>query len=492
VMANSLVLYVNFGGEPALAADLNDYVMQSFIEQLRNQRVDVEEDKFVRHVYRAELRSFERGIYGRLRTTNPAEYEQKEIELLERKVLAHDHHLQASLRYATRSLKRQVVIFLDNIDQRDFEFQEKVFLIGQSLAETWPATVFLSLRPETFHRSRSVGSLTAYQPRVFTITPPKIAEVIDKRLRFCGDLVQDDEIRGRLLPEPLHPQADTLATYLTILRRSFERNRGLREFVENISGGNVRAALGLLNTFVGSGHVDTHKIFDIFATSGTYTIPLHEFVRAVIYGDYQHYEPPASPIANLFEISTDDGREHFLLVMLLAHVERAGDVGQTGGFVAVDDLLRFAQTFGFMPAQAEFALRHAVDTRLMQLNPEDAREHGRAYRITTVGAYTYRRLLGRFVYIDAVVSDTPVVDEAFAADLKDCRDIADRVARAEIFRRYLDSQWRRIEGATPFDWEPVSAQLRRDLDYITRRVDLPPLEADETIAATEEGATSAK
>lgn len=117
-------------------------------------------------------------------------------------------------------MKRQIIVFLDNIDQRDADFQEQVFLIGQSLAEAWPATVFLSLRPDTFYRSRNVGSLTAYQPRVFTIAPPDIKQVIDKRLRFCAGLVNDPLMRQQLMPQALDQQAATLGVYLDILARS--------------------------------------------------------------------------------------------------------------------------------------------------------------------------------------------------------------------------------------------------------------------------------
>jgi hypothetical protein len=471
VMANSILLYINFGGEPALADDLNEYVMERFVEQLRESDIDVEADKFVRNVYKAELRSFETGVHGRLKKADPAAFAVKEVELLERKLSARDRHLQASLRHASRSLKQQIVVFLDNIDQRDFDFQERVFLIGQSLADTWPATVFLSLRPDTFYRSRNIGSLTAYQPRVFTISPPDTGSVIDKRLSFCSALVSDPAERERIMPDALDQQAQTLARYLGIIQKSFRRSRDLAELVENLSGGNVRAALGFLNTFVGSGHVDTKKILDKAEETGGYMVAHHEFLRAIMYGDYRHYDPAASPIANLFEISTRDGREHFLLPIVLAHIERSGVVGRREGFVGVEDLLDLTQALGYLPSQTEFALRHAVDKRLIQLNPSRNDETVRRYRITTVGAYTYKRLLTRFVYIDAMVVDTPIVDDAAAAEIVDCADIQDRLSRGELFLGYLDRQWEPLEDKeVPFSWPEISRELASNIKMIRRRV----------------------
>jgi hypothetical protein len=469
VLERSIVLSINFGREPALAEDLSAYVMERFITQLRDYAVDVESDKFVRSVYKAELRSFESSVHGRLKRSNPEEYELREIGFLDRKLSARDTHLEASLRYASRAMKRQVIIFLDNIDQRDADFQELVFLIGQSLAESWPATVFLSLRPDTFYRSRNVGSLTAYQPRVFTIAPPELEQVIAKRLHFCGELVQDPEIRRKIMPDVLDDQAATLGIYLEILARSLRQRAELVEFVENLSGGNVREALGFLNTFVGSGHVNTLKILDIEEKEGKYLIPLHEFVRAVIFGDHEYYDPAASPIANIFEISTDDGREHFLLSLLLTHVERTGEVGRRDGFVAIDEIMLFGQSFGFLPAQIEFALRHALDKRLLQGGPPRDDENPRRYRITTVGAYTYKKLVRTFGYIDAVVVDTPIVDKAAAETIRHSREVEDRLLRAERFVAYLDDQWKALDrDDAPVPWPGISAQLRQDFERVER------------------------
>jgi hypothetical protein len=468
VMERSIVLYINFGNEPALADDLNDYVMDRFVDEMRDDyQIDVESDKFVRQVYKRELQSFREGVHARLAKSNPEKFAEKEIDLLERKMAKRDRHLQASLRFITRTMHRQVVVFLDNIDQRDFNFQERVFLVGQGLADSWPATVFLSLRPDTFFRSRDEGSLTAYQPRVFTIAPPDIGKVITKRLKFCRRLVEAPEHRRSIVPEALDEQVKVLADYLRFVEGSFRRPE-LVEFVENLGGGNVRAALGFLNTFVGSGHVDTHKIRRIAEESGSYTVPFHEFVRAIIYGDYEHYEPRASPIANLFEISSPDPREHFLLPALLAHIERKGEVGHRKGYVSMESIMEFGQGCGFLPSQIEFAARHAVRTRLIQRSVRVGGESVPEYRISTVGAYTYRKLIGRFVYLDAIVVDTPITDGEVARGIVDSRDIGERLDRCKHFVRYLDACWERLDISDGFSWEAGKSTLSGELERIER------------------------
>jgi hypothetical protein len=95
------------------------------------------------------------------------------------------------------------------------------------------------------------------------------------------------------------------------------------------------------------------------------------------------------------------------------------------------------------------------------------------FRVTTVGAYTARVLVTLFTYVDAMVVDTPVVDEAYRRIIKDVHAISERVGRAEYFRTYLDKQWlplSRFEGMA-FDWRPVSDSLRADTQRVGHRVD---------------------
>ncbi|HEY5977600.1 MAG TPA: hypothetical protein VIT85_07060 [Solirubrobacterales bacterium] len=469
IMDKSVVLYINFGNEPALADDLNQHVMERFIDQLREDYgIDIEADSFVRQVYKHDLSSFARGVHSKLSKSDPKLFTAKEVELLDRKVRQRDRHLQHSFRYLAKTKRRQVVVFLDNIDQRDFGFQEQVFLIGQSLAETWPATVFLSLRPDTFHRSRTSGSLTAYQPRVFTIAPPEVGGVIRKRLSFCRSVVTNSEQREKVIPDALEERAEFLAEYLSIVYRSFDRSE-LVEFVENVGGGNIRTALEFVNTFVGSGHVDTKKILRIVEETGSYFVPFHEFVRAIIFGDYEYYEPAASPIANLFDISTPDRREHFLTPLILAFVERKGDVGQHAGYVGMESIMGAAQSMGFMPNQVEFAVRRAVRGRMLQRSSRIGDDAVARFRITTVGAYAYKKLLGRFVYLDAAVVDTPITNAGLSSKIGDCHDISDRLERAGVFQEYLDECWDAIDAdGQEFSWSKVSAALEDDFEKIKR------------------------
>ncbi|MGA3081494.1 MAG: hypothetical protein ABSD44_08945 [Terracidiphilus sp.] len=149
-LTDAIVFYVDFGKEPALVTDLNQFVLMKCEETLlKDYSIDIEGDGFVRGVYHGDLLRFEKGTWGKLKDTDAHQFLLKEIEFLEQKRNSREAHLKHCLEHISKGQERRIVVVLDNIDQRPPEFQESVFLIGQGLASAWPASVFLALRPST-------------------------------------------------------------------------------------------------------------------------------------------------------------------------------------------------------------------------------------------------------------------------------------------------------------------------------------------------------
>lgn len=472
LLTRSFVLYIDFGNKPALATDLTAYVRHEFKRQLLEEYgQDIDAAGFVRSMYRADLQRFSAGIFGALREADPAEYLRRELEYLAHLMSDEQEHLRRSLEHFTKAQSRQAVVFLDNVDQRPFAFQEEVFLIAQGLASNWPVTCFIALRPETFYRSKREGTLTGYQPRVFTIDPPRVDRVIERRLRFSR---KELDRSGRLptFPQNLTVNAIRLGQYIDVLIHAFENNDELVAFVDNMSGGNVRRALEFVVSFVGSGHVDTTKIFEILDRDKSYNLPLHEFMRAVMYGEHEHFDPSDSPIANVFDLTTLDGREHFIVPIIIKYVERAGQSGAEQGFVTTSTIYSFCQALGFSAKQTASALDRCAHKFLLDTSPRFIQEEVRGSdsercRVTSVGAYTVDILLPHFSYMDAMSVDTPIVNAEFQRMITGGRTIDERMDRADIFRDYLDFEWIPLRDSDlPFDWSEASRAAREHMDSV--------------------------
>ena len=140
ILKDAIILYLDLGVKPTLEADLDEFLQQEISRQLyESYSIDINDRSFVHGVYNIELQSFDKSIYGSLRESNRPEYDLKQIALLESKINDTQEHLKRCLEHIHKGRKQQIVVFLDNVDQRTDDFQQKAFLIGQSMAELWPA-----------------------------------------------------------------------------------------------------------------------------------------------------------------------------------------------------------------------------------------------------------------------------------------------------------------------------------------------------------------
>ena len=438
---------------------------------LEDYDIDVDEASFVEDIYRRDLERFDRSVDGQLRAVDEREYLLRRIGFLRGMLDNTSEHLKRAIDRITKSRRRQIVIFLDNVDQRDHEDQNKVFLAANELAASWNATVFVTLRPETYYESQRYGAISGYHPRVFAIAPPRTDVMLQKRVDFALKvLAGGGDVRtsgGGLTLE-----SESLELFLRVLEANFTRNKPLLALIDNLAGGNMRRALSFVTQFVGSGHVDTAKIVGVEKREpGEYFIPIHEFLRSLMYGDNEFYDPQTSPIANLFALDRPEHRNHFLLPLTLEYILSRGDAKDSSGYVEVVDVYRHLQGLGFALEAVSFSLNYLARFRLIEapLSDFDVAHADRA-RITTVGAYTLKNLPMLFTYCDAVLVDTPIMEQGTRTQIGTVHSIIDRLARVESFRSYLDACWQ-TAGLTGegWSWPAVSAALETDIGRIKAR-----------------------
>ena len=402
-----------------------------------------------------------------MRDTAPKAYKSKELDELGERIRQREAHLRRSLEELSTTRRQQVIVVLDNVDQRPADFQEEAFLVAQTLAATWPGTVFVTLRPETFYQSRKEGTLTAYQPRVFTIPPPRIDRVLAKRIEYGRNQLRE---KGRLPTFPSHItlEAGTFEAYLEILLQAFERNEQLVRLIDNLSGGNVRRALEYVTTFVGSGHTKPEQALDVYERKGGYVLPTHEFLRAILLGERRWYDPREARIPNLLDISQQDEREHFLATIVLALLLREGRPDTDEGWVRPDRVHRFTQAFGFTPDQTRFALDRSLGGDLIDVLPFSGTPE--RYRITPMGAFVQQHLVQDFTYLDVIIVDTPIVRPDYRSQIDDVQSVESRLERCEVFSAYLTSCFAPLAGSDcGVDWPTRFAQLEYELAAIRTR-----------------------
>lgn len=462
-MQNGIFLYIDLGSKANLGQDIHTFLVQDIERQLlEDHSLDLYDDSFVRAVYMGDLVRFDRSIHGRLKETNPEKYLDKQIEMLEELCKNRIQHLQRSIEHLSKGRRKQIVICIDNADQRDLDDQQSAFLAAQEFAAEWKALVLVSIRPRTYFASKTAGSLSAYPQRILTISPPRVDLVLQRRLTFSLDLAEGKEPLERFAGISI--KLDSIALFLRALLYSLKNNRELSELLTNITGGNIREVLELIKGFIGSPNVDSRKIIELHEKDG-YVIPVHEFSKQALLGEYTHYDSKSSLAYNLFDIRYPEPREHFLSPFLLGYLLNESSSNNTEGFVQTTDLMQEMRTYGYVPDQIEHALRRLTNKKLIEATERVTFDEGlqglvgdmpTAFRATTIGSYHLFRWSSVFAYIDAMVFDTPILDESVQKVVSvnhNSFDIKDRYKRSTAFRDYLTSVWQTIE-VTPvyYDW----------------------------------------
>lgn len=142
IFADAFVFYIDFGSGPTLTKDLSLFIADEIKKQFQEKYdIDIEERNFVFGVLHKYINQFEKGIYADIRDSSPETFRKKRVEYVEEKLRNRDEYLRLCLNHISRGWKKQIVVFLDNVDQRPDEFQEEAFMVGQSMAERWPVTV---------------------------------------------------------------------------------------------------------------------------------------------------------------------------------------------------------------------------------------------------------------------------------------------------------------------------------------------------------------
>lgn len=452
-MENAIFLYLDLGNQASLGQNIHAFFLAEIERQLLDDHaVDLYEDNFVRGVYHGELQRFERGIYGRLKESAPGKFLERQIEhlvgLTQDKVL----HLQKCISHISKGRRKQVLICIDNADQRDSKTQQDAFLSAQEFAANWQALVLISIRPRTYFSSKASGSISAYPQRILTTSPPRIDLVLQKRLQFSLDLAEGRHPLERM--DGITIRLDSIALFLKSLIYSLRSNKELSELLGNITGGNIREALELIKGFIGSANVDSDKIIDVMENGdGRYVIPLHEFSKQALLGEYSHYDSKSSVAFNLFDIRYPDRREHFLCSFIVAFLLSDNSEKTSEGFFPTQAILQEMQSLGYVLDQIERALRRLTNKKLIETTERITFDEGLqglvgdmplAFRATTNGAYHVQRWAPSFSYLDAMLFDTPILDDKLRNELTPkitSFDIRERYHRSVKFDNYLMESW---------------------------------------------------
>jgi hypothetical protein len=336
-------------------------------------------------------------------------------------------------------------IIVDNVDQHEFGFQEKLFIFANHLCKTLNVLTILALREETFIQSTKIGVFDAYQVSKFHISSPNFIKMVRARIEFTIELLNDAEyVRSK----KLEPFVAELIHFFEILRRSFKKDNAqskkIIHFFDSISVGNMREALRMFNSFLISGNTNIDEMFEKEDKDDTYQIAYHQLLKSIILGENRFFKSERSHIANVFDFDTLLSDSHYqqvrILKCLLSNENSSTPIGR--GYVLIDDIIRQAEEIMITRnIIIDNMLRMAKFNLIAFDNQSNTNISTASYvTITPSGRIYLSSLIYEFIYLDSVAIDTPISDPNVIKLMWhkiNASDLPGRILRTKDFVKYL-------------------------------------------------------
>ncbi|MBY0113951.1 MAG: hypothetical protein K2Y21_14125 [Phycisphaerales bacterium] len=474
ILDKYLQIDINFLDRPDNAADVSRYIYSEVERQLEDvYGHDIYEDTLVRQALHGDLQKFARTPVGRLHARDSREYKLAELDFLTKLTADTHNYIAKVFRLLRKGRSWSIALFLDNLDRRIDPIQEEAFLRASAMARDWSALVFVCLRPGTFYRSKEQGVLDSVAPRIVSVASPSSAEVLQRRFRYAAQIALGKKARttATKFTSEVTLQLPNVAAFLSCAADSLDRGTRLVRLFDAVSNGNVRDLLKYVREMITAKHLDTAKI--ISKIPSDYRIPEHEGLRALLFGDYLHYDPGVSVFINLFDVTRADPQEHFGRLIALSLLCRHSPDSATQGFCKITEIVQSMCDLGYSDTYVRSVIeylytRKCCEGRVHGLDWDDDLDE---VRVTGLGSYHVNDLVFQFQYFDAVIVDTPILNQSYRERLIDVLEINARLDRCEVFIRYLEGA-----AASISDPEVISlcknifGRARSDIDRVRDRV----------------------
>lgn len=396
-----------------------------------------------------------------------------EVDEIE-KVLSDRHeYLGKVIHHLKKGRNCSIALFFDNLDRRQSDLQESAFLKASSIARDWASLVFICLRPSTYYASQRDGVLDTIAPITFTVGQPDLSLVLKKRFAYAKRISEGETLDENLFTSV--PSKD-ISFYLPKVAKIFGscefsawKRRGIIPLLEDVSNGNIRKLLDLAKRILSSGHLDTKKILNKIETSGNYFIPDFEGVKVLLYGDYMNYDSSISPFVNLFDIQNNEATEHFIRIGIFNYLAKIPIESSVQGYTKIAEVYNYLSTLGYSYNVAESEVNYLVQQNCVrkQIEVSSESDQDNRVRITTLGRYHLFSLVTVFQYIDAIIEDTPILNDKLRENISQETEISKRLDRTTAFVEYLDDCSNQLQDKELTSvWHDISKTVKQNIKEI--------------------------
>ena len=371
-------------------------------------------EKTIGPAYKEEIANLTRGPLGPLKA-NQAALDQRIGEVLLKEYEDVVPYCRRILSHTTKSQPCFMVI--DNVDQiEDVKIQDSIFLDAVAIARESNLNLVIAMRDATYVKNRSSAVFDAFTFDAIYIDPPGIQSVLSKRFTIANHL-----LKGRTFDVVSDGGAKVTISDASLVVEMLSASvlgTEVGQLIEVSATGDVRLALRMTKQFLQFGYSTSYRAYQAFQRTGRYDFPVHEAVRAIMFGNQSIYRDEFSPILNPFDAKTGRSESQFLRVYIMSALVAAATTKEFQGIEA-SEIISSLERMGFSSRITNKVIADLIKARVCFSRSHQEYSNESVLVPTRLCGYVVRELVGRLVFLETVIFDTFVYGDDVWDAIKD-------------------------------------------------------------------------
>ncbi|MDO6732207.1 hypothetical protein Q4577_19420 [Marinovum sp. 2_MG-2023] len=449
----------NFGR----SENASEFIISELFQYIMDDPFLSDYDRCLKHAYKSEISSLKKGPLALL-AGDEREVNLKIAEILQKDYEQKRPYVEKVISYAAENAA--IFLVLDNIDQfEDEQIQDDIFSNGIAISRRLKCNIILAMRDNTYFRNRGLPIFDAFDFEPISVEPPDVTSVLSKRFSIAKELLKGKSVNftsedGK---EIVLDDASVIADLLIESVMGTEVANSISLF----STGDIRFSLRITRDFLRNGYSATGRAVQLYQRHGTYKLPEHEAMRAIMIGSRSVYSEEYSPIANPFDAKLDMSSAQMLRIFLLHglanHAARKNFEAVSG-----EKIRNIFLDIGFAPDITLKVLDDLCRARYIFTVSHGPANFEAEFIPSRLGGFVIRNLISNFVFVENTSMDTFIEDEALWHELraetdevfrirKTTEKIQKRVDRVKIFFEHLIDRYSAISDEAarrglPAEW----------------------------------------
>lgn len=304
--------------------------------------------------------------------------------------------------------KSPVYLVIDNVDQLEEITQSRIFTESVAFSQKLRINLIISIRSSTYIEHRNSSAFNAFDFDPILIEPPNVESVLSKRFFLARNLVEGK--KGDFIAENgFKVSVENLSSIIELVQSSVLGTE-VGKLLEVLAAGDIRNALRMTRHFLEQGYSNPGKAIQTYRTKGSYTLPRHEALRAILLGSHAVYSEEYSLIGNPFDSRL--GRTNLQMVrmfILTALVQYSTD--STFQYIDGLEIRKEMRLIGIADKYTIKALSDLCRLRFIHTASHDHAEFSSNYYPSRLGGYIVRDLISNIVFIENIMMDTFISDD---------------------------------------------------------------------------------